>query len=143
MAKTTFETNYWVLVKPSVDLPGQWTAHCLDFDIVTQGESVEHAMAMIQEAVEICICDDLNAGCDPHDRGTTPEEDWAEWKAVLRRGKRLKFEELNDAAHAQRIACVVIQMHFVAAQHSSPVVDAQLSAWLINATNGFTASHHA
>ena len=35
----------------------QWVAVCLEVDVVTQGDSEEHAKAMIQEAVELHIED--------------------------------------------------------------------------------------
>ena len=31
----------------------QWVALCLEYDIATQGDSEEHALEMIQEAVEL------------------------------------------------------------------------------------------
>ncbi|MBM2826882.1 MAG: HicB like antitoxin of bacterial toxin-antitoxin system [Dehalococcoidia bacterium] len=35
----------------------QWLAMCLEYDVVTQGDSEEHAKAMIQEAVELYLED--------------------------------------------------------------------------------------
>lgn len=35
----------------------QWVAWCLEYDVASQGDSEEHAMAMIQEAVELYIED--------------------------------------------------------------------------------------
>jgi predicted RNase H-like HicB family nuclease len=35
----------------------QWVAVCLEYDIATQGDSEEHAMEMIREAVELHIED--------------------------------------------------------------------------------------
>ena len=34
-----------------------WVAWCLEFDVASQGESEEHALAMIREAVELHIED--------------------------------------------------------------------------------------
>jgi len=35
----------------------QWVAHCLEYDVATQGSSEEHAIAMIKEAVELHLED--------------------------------------------------------------------------------------
>jgi predicted RNase H-like HicB family nuclease len=35
----------------------QWVAQCLEYEIATQGDSEEHALAMIQEAVELHLED--------------------------------------------------------------------------------------
>jgi predicted RNase H-like HicB family nuclease len=35
----------------------QWVATCLEFDVTTQGDSEEHAKAMIKEAVELYLED--------------------------------------------------------------------------------------
>ena len=35
----------------------QWVAWCLEYDVATQGDSEEHALAMIQEVVELHIED--------------------------------------------------------------------------------------
>ena len=32
---------------------GDWVAFCVEYDIATQGDSPEHALEMIQEAVEL------------------------------------------------------------------------------------------
>ena len=33
----------------------QWVALCLEYDVTTQGDSEEHAKAMLQEAVELYL----------------------------------------------------------------------------------------
>ena len=43
----------WFLVTPAEDLPGAWTVHCLETDVVSQGESPRHAFEMGMEAVEM------------------------------------------------------------------------------------------
>ena len=35
----------------------QWVVWCLEYDVASQGDSEEHALAMIQEAVELHIED--------------------------------------------------------------------------------------
>jgi len=50
------------------DVPGCWVAHCLDFDIMSIGDSPQHALEMVREAVGLALADDLNHGRDPHER---------------------------------------------------------------------------
>lgn len=42
-----------VSVHPCPDVPGQWIAHDFERDIVTQGNSKEHALEMLEEAVHM------------------------------------------------------------------------------------------
>lgn len=35
----------------------QWVAQCLEYDVSSQGDSVEHALEMIREAVELYLED--------------------------------------------------------------------------------------
>lgn len=66
----------WILLSPATDVEGQWIAHCLDLDVVTQGSSLEHAALMGREAVDIVIESDAANGKDPFSRDQAPEEDW-------------------------------------------------------------------
>jgi hypothetical protein len=63
----------WVLIRPAGDVANQWVAHCLQYDVVTQGTSPAHALDMIFEAVAIVLIEDLREGCratitSPHRR---------------------------------------------------------------------------
>ena len=78
--------NVWVLVTRSEEMPDKWVAHCLDLDIVTQGDSVDHAFAMAREAVNMVIQDDLAEGLNPFDRQPAPGEDWAELYSLMHDG---------------------------------------------------------
>jgi len=44
-----------VVVYPAPDLKGQWIAHGLETDIVTQGDSPEHAIEMMADAFKTTI----------------------------------------------------------------------------------------
>ena len=48
----TAEFTLRVVLYPAPDLVGQWIAHGLETDIVTQGDSPEHALAMMADALE-------------------------------------------------------------------------------------------
>jgi predicted RNase H-like HicB family nuclease len=87
----------WAIIRPAEDIPGEWVAHCLDFDVVSQGRSPEHALDMIQEATAMTICDDLNGDRDPMVR-RAPGEDWALLYEVVRKGTR--FDTIGDASSA-------------------------------------------
>jgi hypothetical protein len=48
----TIEFPLRVVLYPAPDLKGQWIAHGLETDIVTQGDSAEHAIAMMADALQ-------------------------------------------------------------------------------------------
>lgn len=50
---------------------GQWEAYCPEVDVVTLGNTRDHALEMLREAVAIVVEDDLSARRDPWDRGVT------------------------------------------------------------------------
>lgn len=82
------EATFLVLVNPS-EIAGQWVAHCLNLDVVTQGDSVQHAFAMVEEAVRLVIEDDLAQGLDPLERPQAPEDRWQVANSVLKSGHPL------------------------------------------------------
>jgi len=47
----TIEFPLRVVLYPAPDLEGQWIAHGLETDVVTQGDSAEHALAMMADAL--------------------------------------------------------------------------------------------
>jgi predicted RNase H-like HicB family nuclease len=48
----TVEFPLRVVLYPAPDVKGQWIAHGLETDIVTQGDSAEHALAMMADALQ-------------------------------------------------------------------------------------------
>lgn len=40
------------MLYPAPDLPGQWIAHGLETDVVTQGDSAGHALVMMADALD-------------------------------------------------------------------------------------------
>jgi len=77
MVSKLAEINLAVLVTPSSSIPGQWVAHCLNLNIVTQGDSIQHAIMMSREAVAQVVADDLLHGLDPLEREPADPECWA------------------------------------------------------------------
>jgi predicted RNase H-like HicB family nuclease len=66
-----------IVIHPAEDVPGQWVSHCLEFDVISQGNDARHALEMVSEAIELTVLDDLAIGRDPRDR-RAPQEDWDE-----------------------------------------------------------------
>ncbi len=48
----TVEFPLRVVLYPAPDVKGRWIAHGLETDIVTQGDSAEHALAMMADALQ-------------------------------------------------------------------------------------------
>lgn len=86
--KRRFEGQLWVQVQRAEDLPGVWLAHCLDLDVMSQGDSIPHAIEMIAEAVNMTLEHDLSTGRDPLDR-RAPREFWDAFWALMRRGEKM------------------------------------------------------
>jgi predicted RNase H-like HicB family nuclease len=101
--------EFSVLFKTDPELPGQWVAHCLNWDLVTQGNSLEHATKMIVEAIALTIEEDHAARLDPSQRASAPEEFWLEFRSILDKGDRLSKElvERLSRAKSARVAAVI------------------------------------
>jgi len=83
----TAEGPMWVLLTPAEPGLNAWPeptiAHCLDVDVVAQGPTRADALALLVEAITLCIEDDRAAGRDVRDRRTTPSEDWRQLANVV------------------------------------------------------------
>lgn len=93
--------NLWVLVRPAEDLPKTWVAHCLDLDVISQGDSPLRALGAVCEAVSIAVESDLERGADPFER-RAPEELWTDLWSLVQRGDRTL--KLSVARQRQRLA---------------------------------------
>ena len=110
--------NAWVFVRPADDVAGQWVAHCLEFDVVTQGNSLAHALEMVVEAVSMVVADDLDAGRDPLAR-RAPPPCWDEmWTFIRGRTPRMLSEA--DLEHGT-IAALAGQFEFTVVEHNAPL----------------------
>lgn len=87
--------NFWVIAKPAEDVPGEWVAHCLEVDVVSQGRSLNHSFAMVAEAVAMVVTEDLAAGRQPTDR-RAPEEFWRELWNLANTGKPFSVGSAPD-----------------------------------------------
>lgn len=117
----------FLLVRPAPDVAGQWVAHCLDFDVVSQGNSPIHALHMMMEATTIVVADDLARGADPFAR-KAPDSDFDEFMAIRKAAQRIaSFDEVPPNAI---IACNVrvhLTMQKTVIEHET----SQLPAWVI------------
>lgn len=64
------------LIYPSRQVSGQWVAHCLELDLVTQGNSEKHALEMMAEAVELVAEENVRNGLPPLVFRSAPVADW-------------------------------------------------------------------
>ena len=81
MAIAPLKYRFNVFVIPAPDLPDQWVAHCIELDLVTQGNTAAHASAMLLEAIALVA---EERGFPPFEfRTTPPEEARAYWRAPV------------------------------------------------------------
>lgn len=96
--------NLWFFLKRAEDLPGQWVAHCLDLDVVTQGDGASHAIQMLAEAVAMTIEHARAAGRDPFTGRRAPQESWDELYDLLEHGERVDAHEMLDRPDPAMVA---------------------------------------
>jgi hypothetical protein len=114
----------WAIIRPAEDVPGLWTAHCLDFDVVSQGESVKQAIEMVLDATSMVVMDDHLRKANPKER-VAPAEFWDDLRRIQEEGQ--KIDDL-DAFLARRAAlkvneAVILAVPFaISLSHVEPVV---------------------
>lgn len=78
--------NVWVVVsRGDASDAAPWVSHVLELDLVTQGDSIGHALAMAHEAADMVFLDDLNRGLDP----------------LARRAPDMYFDEIHEFIAAE------------------------------------------
>jgi predicted RNase H-like HicB family nuclease len=102
----TREYNFWFVFKRAGDVPGEWVGHCLDLDVVTQGNSLQHAMQMLSEACSMTVCDDVRSSMDPLDR-RAPQACWDSMFNIANHGVPVDFGTL-DETKVSYVACNVV-----------------------------------
>jgi len=127
-----------VVIERAPDMEGVWVAHCLDFDILSQGTSIAEAAQAVHEAVSVMLEDDFQRGLDPTQREAAPPECWERLNLVRRRGRSLKSLTAEERA---RVALVVTQMRHVlndnVLQHFGRDQELLPEAWQIAAYDQF------
>jgi predicted RNase H-like HicB family nuclease len=102
----------WIVLSPAEDLPSKWVAHALDFDVVTHGDSAEHAYRMAAEAVEMVLTDDLRDGVDPYAR-RAPEDCWKPLLDIFDNGEPINRPEfIERLQHPAEDSVFAVQMVF-------------------------------
>lgn len=107
----------WTVIERSQEMPGQWTAHALDFDIVSYGDSPRGALMMVREAVQLAIVDDLSESLDPLAR-KAPPECWEPLTRIWKDGRRLA-DSAALAVEAGRVEEVQLAVLFALDFHRS------------------------
>lgn len=93
----------WVVVEPAEDIPGEWVAHCLSFDVISQGSSPQEALDAMAEALTMTVAD------DPSEH-PAPDEDWERLVDLLERGKRVQMSEVNAMASSRSRVVLAIEL---------------------------------
>jgi predicted RNase H-like HicB family nuclease len=90
--------EFSILIRREPGLEGQWVAHCLNWDLVSQGDSPAHAMRMIAEALVIAIVEDAKEGLDADDRPAAPAELWELFARTQQHGTRISPADVDTLA---------------------------------------------
>ena len=92
--KIGFESNVWIYIERAKEIPGEWVSHCLDFDVVMQGRSLQEAFDTLIESMRMIVIDDMKVGRDPHER-RAPKSEWDRfWAEIASAQKRPTDEPL-------------------------------------------------
>jgi predicted RNase H-like HicB family nuclease len=100
--------EFSVLIQAAPDVGGQWLAHCLNWDLVSQGDSPKHAIEMIVEAIVIAVEDDRAAGLDPSDRPSAKREAWDRFLSVQQSGIRIAAADIEKLPRSQRTSIAAV-----------------------------------
>ncbi len=103
MNMTTKFYNLSMLFTHPPDIPAIWVVQILDFDLVTQGDSLAQAMQMALEATALIVQWDVAAGKDPADR-RAPAEEWDAFLEVVTHGQALTGLQSVDEKHLRALA---------------------------------------
>jgi predicted RNase H-like HicB family nuclease len=112
-----------VLVTPAADLPGQWVAHCLQLDIMSQGDSIDHAFRMICEACDLAMNSDLEDELDPFDREPAPDEDWEPYYRIMKNGVTLSTVPPERRHKVRAVAGEIIAVLHRKSEHVDPLLN--------------------
>jgi predicted RNase H-like HicB family nuclease len=103
----TREYNFWFVLRRADDVPGEWVGHCLELDVVTQGNSLHNALNMLGEACFMTLGDDVSSGKDPLDR-RAPQSCWDHMFNIAAHGMTVDFKTLDET----KVSFVACQVQF-------------------------------
>jgi predicted RNase H-like HicB family nuclease len=108
------------IIRRAEKVPGAWVAECVPLDIATQGDSLEHALEMLVDAVDMIVDDDLERGVDPLRTRIPSPESVAQLQALLA-GPLVPVDIRNvDAEATVVLALVDVVRPVVPAMQSKP-----------------------
>lgn len=129
---TSKEHTSWVLFYPAPDVRGEWLGHVLDLNIMSQGRSLEHVIAMTLEATSLAIQWDLEAGKDPFVvRKRARPSEYAKARRALLEGRPIASSDAKKIKSADLVVGVFVlhvKKHSAAIAASSGVVVDQAAA---------------
>lgn len=118
----------WVYITRAEDVAGCWVAHCLEYDIVSMGDSPQDALANVREAVGIALADDLNNDLDPSSR-RAPDEEWAPLLSLFDRAtQQVPVNALDRAPFKEFAAPIHVVLVKAEAVEFDPNVDTKVHA---------------
>jgi len=112
--------NAWVVLRPAEDVRGQWVAHCLDLDAVTQGDSPSHALNMAIEASSMILLDDIERGVNPVLR-RAPEQFWSDMENLLQQSTQIEASQLHESVASGRFGAFIVQMFLNVQKHTQSI----------------------
>ena len=87
--------EFSILIYEAPDIPGQWLAHCLNWDVVSHDHSPEKALYSLQEALTVVIEEDQKSGLDSASRRPAPDADWHLYQRVRGEGEMHKADRMG------------------------------------------------
>ncbi len=119
----------WILVEQAEDLPGVWVSHCLNFDIISQGDTPQVAVESLVEAVMMAMSDDLLEHHEPTERTPAPTEDWDRLRVTLEGARKVKLSEVPRDAKVRLATTLTFEATLmtvaVPATKSQPMIEAR------------------
>lgn len=110
--------EFSILIRQEAGLEGQWVAHCLNLDLVSQGNSPSDAVRMILEATSIAVIDDMKAGLDPAGRSPAPKDLWDLFARTQQSGTRIAAADVDRLAASKSLVVALIAYMHVAEQRA-------------------------
>lgn len=111
--------EFSVLIRPAPDVEGEWVAHCLNWDVVSQGTSPSHATRMVAEALVLAIEEDLEEDLDPADRNPAPPDLWETFQRTQQRGTRIAPADIDKLGEQATVVIAAILYLKAAGDHAS------------------------
>jgi hypothetical protein len=133
----------WLVIFRAKDVPGEWVAHALEFDVVTQGSSAEQARLMAIEAVRVVLDEDLRLGRDPYAH-RAPPPCWEPLFRTLETGRPIARSEFpKELQAASESSVFVVQMVFSTANaelNEPSTRDVSYAPYVAPASQSFASS---